>query len=135
MCLCANLCYHVWNAGPPPRDEDVGQVLNWPPCESYISFPCFTCLLLQISFYMSATQAPLEEIKMSVKWTFHADPVFVRFDVTAFPTPTEVTFTFLGFVGKRHWQPPDGARRHQTGGCLWAAQGRSVQVHVLCHSV
>ena len=27
---------------------------------------------------------------------FHADPVFVRFDVTAFPTPTEVTFAFLG---------------------------------------
>ena len=27
----------------------------------------FVCLLLQISFYMSATQAPLEEMKMSVK--------------------------------------------------------------------
>ena len=40
-----------------------------------------------------------------------------------------------GVVSKRHWQPPDGARRHQTGGCLWAAQGRSVQVHVLCHRV
>ena len=28
--------------------------------------------------------------------TFHDDPVFVRFDVTALPTPTEVTFTFRG---------------------------------------
>ena len=27
----------------------------------------FVCLLLQISFYMSATQAPLEVMKMSVK--------------------------------------------------------------------
>ena len=27
----------------------------------------FVCLLLQISLYMSATQAPLEEMNMSVK--------------------------------------------------------------------
>ena len=34
---------------------------------SYVPFPFFTCLLLQISFYMSATQALLEVMKMSVK--------------------------------------------------------------------
>ena len=125
---------------------------------------------------MSGTQVPLQEMKISVRFstgrrvnlmypflfhlfavtnlilhvcntgsprgdedvgevTFHDDPVFVRFDVTALPTPTEVTFTFRGFASKRHWQPPDGARRHQTGGCLRAAQDRSVQVHVLCHRV
>ena len=70
VCVCEQtcaLCYHVWSAGSPPGDEDIGQVLNWPPCESSVPFPFFTCLLLQISFYMSATQAPLEEMKMSVK--------------------------------------------------------------------
>ena len=70
VCVCEQtcaLCYHVWNAGSPPGDEDVGQVLNWPPCESYVPFPSFTCLLLQISLNMSATQAPLEEMKMSVR--------------------------------------------------------------------
>ena len=68
MCVCVpacSLCYHVWNAGSPGV-EDVGEVFNWPSCESYILF-LFICLLLQISFYMSATQAPLEEMKMSVK--------------------------------------------------------------------
>ena len=45
--------------------------------------------------------------------TFHADPVFVRFDVIAFPTPTEVTFTFLGSSANGTGSPqtePDGIR-------------------------
>ena len=65
------LCYHVWNAGSPRGDEDVGEV------------------------------------------TFHADPVFVRFDVTAFPTPTKVTFAFLGSSANGTGSPqtePDGIR-------------------------
>ena len=41
--------------------------------------------------------------------TFHADPVFARFDVTAFPTPTEVTFTFLGSSANGQTEP-DGIR-------------------------
>ena len=45
--------------------------------------------------------------------TFPADPVSVRFDVTAFPTPTEVTFTFLGSSENATDSPqkePDGIR-------------------------
>ena len=45
--------------------------------------------------------------------TFHADPVFLRFDVTAFPKPTEVTFTFLGPSANGTGSPqtePDGIR-------------------------
>ena len=72
VCVQAcSLCYHVWNAGSPRGDEDVGEMI------------------------------------------FHADPVSVRFDVTAFPTPTEVTFTFLGSSGNGTGSPQtetDGIR-------------------------
>ena len=72
----------------------------------------FTCLLLQISFNVCNTGSPRGDEDVG-EVTFHADPVFVRFDVTAFPTPTEVTFTFLGSSANATDSPqtePDGIR-------------------------
>ena len=88
MRTCA-LCYHVWNAGSPPRDEDVGQVLNRPPCA-----------VTNLIVHVCNTGSPRGDEDVG-EVTFHADPASVRFDVTAFPTPTEVTFTFLGSDGIR----------------------------------
>ena len=69
-------------------------------------------MLLQISFNVCNTGSPRGDEDVG-DVTFHADPVFVRFDVTAFPTPTEVTFTFLGWSANGSGSPqtePDGIR-------------------------
>ena len=72
----------------------------------------FTCLLLQISFNVCNTGSPRGDEDVG-EVTFHADPVSVRFDVTAFPTPTEVNFTLLGSSTNATGSPqtePDGIR-------------------------
>ena len=72
----------------------------------------FTCLLLKISFSVWNAGSPRGDEDVG-EVTFHADPVFLRFDVTAFPTPTEVTFTFMGPSGNGTGSPqtePDGIR-------------------------
>ena len=106
------LCYHVWNAGSPPRDEDVGEVLNWPPSESYVPFPFHLFAVTNFILHVCNTGSPRGDEDVG-EVTFHADPVSLRFDVTAFPTPTEVTFTFLGSSANATDSPqtePDGIR-------------------------
>ena len=101
VCVCEQncaLCYHVWSAGSPPGDEDIGQVLNWPPCESYILCTLSLFHLFAVTnliLHVCNTGSPRGDEDVG-EVTLHADPLFVRFDVTAFPTPTEVTFAFLG---------------------------------------
>ena len=115
MCVCVQtyaFCYHVWNTDSPPRSEDVGEVFNWPPCESYVPFPFHLFAVTNLILRFSNTGSPRgdEDVR---EVTFHADPVSVRFDVTAFPTPTEVTFAFLGSAANATGSPQtetDGIR-------------------------
>ena len=115
MCACVQtyaLRYHVWNAGSPPRDEDISEVFNCPPCESCAPFPFHLFAVTNFILHVCNTGSPRGDEDVG-EVTFHADPVSVRFDVTAFPTPTEVNFTLLGSSTNATGSPqtePDGIR-------------------------
>ena len=99
VCVCVqacSLCYHVWNAGSPPGGEDVDEVLY--------PFPFRLFAVTNLILHVCNTGSPRGDEDVG-EVTFHADPVFARFDVTAFPTPTEVTFTFLGSSANGQTEP------------------------------
>ena len=136
MCVCVQtyaLCYHVWDAGSPPRNEAVGDIFNWPPCESYVPFPFHLFAVINL---IQCLKCRFPSRRWRCRWgDFPRWPSVSPLWRHRVPNANGSDLHLPGAVSKRHWQPPDGARRHQTGGCLWAAQGRSVQVHVLCHRV
>ena len=76
VCTCASMCVSVCKLVHFATMSETQAPLQ--EMKMSVKFPngrrvnlmypsLFTCLLLQISFYMSATQAPLEEIKTSVR--------------------------------------------------------------------
>ena len=111
LVCCYKFHSTVGNAGSPRGDKDVGEVFNWPPCESYVPFPFHLFAVTNLIQCLNAGFPRGDEDVGEV--TVHADPLLVRFDVTAFPTPTEVTFTFLGSSANGTGSPqtePDGIR-------------------------
>ena len=115
VCLCANLCTLLpclkrrlpskrWRCG---WGFELAAV--WILCILSL-FHLFAVTNLIVHF--CSTGSPRGDKDVG-EVTFHADPVSVRFEVTAFPTPTEVTFTFLGLSANGTGSPqtePDGIR-------------------------
>ena len=114
VCLCTNLCTLLPCLGRwfPSKKWSCRWYFQLAAVWLLCTLP-FSLVCCYKSHSVSEMQVPLEEMKMSVRWFSTLTQCFLRFDVTAFPTPTEVTFTFMGPSGNGTGSPqtePDGIR-------------------------